>query len=281
MENLMSRDTLVLEQIFVGELPESEYKGENLKQKIAQIELSNNEILRKYPTEQMKEIVSEKLLSNKKTEFVDFGGKTAVKKPAKFNKMFTLQRGLVAAAVLALVLFVPLMLNQKNEATGIGNASTGVTLADSVNAERAKGTPTLFVHKLQSNGKQVLLKNGSQVFEGDTIELSYAANGAKYGLILSIDGNGVVTQHFPASGVFAGELDNSGDGKLGFAYTLDDAPDFERFLFITSDKKFSASGIENAVEKLKKSGSISRAKTEDFTKYLTFGVEIRDFMIKK
>ena len=47
----MSRNTLILEQIQVGELDTKQYSGENLFIKLGEIQESNAEILQKYPVD--------------------------------------------------------------------------------------------------------------------------------------------------------------------------------------------------------------------------------------
>ena len=41
------------------------------------------------------------------------------------------------------------------------------------------------------------LKNEAIATEGDCIQITYIAAGAKYGSIISIDGNGYLSQHYP------------------------------------------------------------------------------------
>ena len=53
----MSRNTLILERIQVGELDTKQYSGENLFIKLGEIQESNAEILEKYPAEKIKKLV--------------------------------------------------------------------------------------------------------------------------------------------------------------------------------------------------------------------------------
>jgi hypothetical protein len=66
------------------------------------------------------------------------------------------------------------------------------------------------------------------------IQLKYSAKGAKYGVIFSIDGRGTVTLHYPGGAETPSTLDAGGTHALDFSYELDDAPDFERFFFVTA-----------------------------------------------
>ena len=73
--------------------------------------------------------------------------------------------------------------------------------------------------------------------------MQYHAAGRQYGAILSVDGYGSVTQHFPARGDRARALDTTGLVSLEFAYELDDAPRWERFYFVTSTTAFELPGV--------------------------------------
>ena len=80
------------------------------------------------------------------------------------------------------------------------------------------------------------LREGALVRPGDVLQVSYIAAGASDGVILSIDGRGVLTQHFPPPQApsAATRLVQGGAIPLTSAYELDDAPAFERFFFVTS-----------------------------------------------
>ncbi len=92
----------------------------------------------------------------------------------------------------------------------------------------------LVIHRQTAEGAQ-RLRDGQPVAEGDVLQVSYIAAGAHHGVIVSIDGRGVVTQHFPPPAEAATtNLEQGGAIPLGTAYELDDAPAFERFFFVTS-----------------------------------------------
>jgi hypothetical protein len=95
-----------------------------------------------------------------------------------------------------------------------------------------------------------MLEEGDRVTEGTTLQVSYVSGTNKYGAIVSIDGRGAVTLHFPLSAVTGQILEGEGEVLLPFAYTLDDAPDFERFFFVVSKKPFSLEKVLRAAEVL-------------------------------
>jgi hypothetical protein len=123
---------------------------------------------------------------------------------------------------------------------------------------RVKGLPpTLAVYRHQ--GREVeRLADGAVARPGDEIQLGYSAAGRTYGAILSIDGRGAVTLHFPdrPDGA-AAELrlaqpnaNAIGPVPLARALALDDAPEFERFFFVTSRRPFALGAVLSAAEAL-------------------------------
>lgn len=93
---------------------------------------------------------------------------------------------------------------------------------------------------------------------GDQLQLRYQSSGARFGVIVSVDGRGVVTPHLPLEGDSAAPL-SAGEFDLPQSYELDDAPGFERFFLITSDAPFSRAAALGAVERLVKTSGASSA----------------------
>ncbi|MBM4353060.1 MAG: DUF4384 domain-containing protein [Deltaproteobacteria bacterium] len=79
-----------------------------------------------------------------------------------------------------------------------------------------------------------LLSDGDSASAGDVLQLEYVAAGAPYGMILSIDGRGTVTLHYPPAEGGDTTLAPGGAVPLPRSYELDDAPGFERFILVTS-----------------------------------------------
>ncbi len=102
--------------------------------------------------------------------------------------------------------------------------------------------------KLAAGNEQ--LNEATLVRAGDVLQLSYVAGAGRFGVIVSLDGNGTVTRHYPARGKQAVELNAQGAQLLDFAYELDDAPDFERFFFVTSEQPFAVQDVLNAAQAL-------------------------------
>ncbi len=75
------------------------------------------------------------------------------------------------------------------------------------------------------------LEQGDTVHDGDTLQLEYFTPKNAPGVIFSMDGRGVVTLHHPENASSAAMLEQ-GTHPLPYSYTLDDAPDYERFVLV-------------------------------------------------
>ncbi|MBU1222125.1 hypothetical protein KKF34_19880 [Myxococcota bacterium] len=122
-----------------------------------------------------------------------------------------------------------------------------------VGEDRVKGSNGFRIFR-QRNGKVEKLNNNSSAKEGDILEVKIDSHHG-YGVLLSVDGRSNVTLHFPEhegdSTSLAGQHPNR-------AYELDDAPDFERFIFVQSNKPINTSHIINFVKNTKKISNINR-----------------------
>ncbi len=115
---------------------------------------------------------------------------------------------------------------------------------------RIKGLESkLIIYRMK--GKEIEeLKNSDTAHSGDIIQLGYIAMGKfRYGSIISIDGRGAVTLHYPESTASGNELTMNKKILLNKSYELDDSPSFERFIMILSVEPVNISEI---IEKAKK-----------------------------
>jgi hypothetical protein len=113
--------------------------------------------------------------------------------------------------------------------------------------DRIKGlTASLAVYRRTAEGSETLA-DGAVAHPGDLLRVGYRAAGKRYGVILSIDGRGSVTVHLPPQADRAAALKGDGTVLLDQAYELDDAPQWERFYFVTGDTPFAVAPIVDAV----------------------------------
>jgi hypothetical protein len=91
---------------------------------------------------------------------------------------------------------------------------------------------------------------GAPARAGDLVQLGYVAAGRRFGVIVSLDGRGGVTRHWPLDGARAAALTMGREVLLPDSFRLDEAPHFERFIFITSDRPFEIARVLDAAREL-------------------------------
>lgn len=101
---------------------------------------------------------------------------------------------------------------------------------------------------------------GSVLKAGDTVQLSYQAGAFSYGVIVSVDGRGAVTWHFPVSASGEQSLEKGPSIALKQSYKLDDAPRYERFFFIRSQKHIDIESLRKALKDLSAEDTYSGAR---------------------
>ncbi len=110
---------------------------------------------------------------------------------------------------------------------------------------RLKGAPLLFVHRKSEDGSRPL-RDLDVAAQGDLLQVSFNAATWSHGMILSVDGRGAVTLHYPSAENASSELvqtPGQQEVMLDHAYELDDAPSFEFFMMITSQDALPVSDI--------------------------------------
>jgi hypothetical protein len=141
---------------------------------------------------------------------------------------------------------------------------------------RMKGDARLTVHRQGAGLEAEPLADGARARPGDVVQLAYVAAGRRYGVVLSVDGRGLVTQHLPEDGADAVPLEGGGAIALPHAYALDDAPAFERFFLVTSDAPFRAEPALAAARALAAKGHARSGALE-----LPRGLEAASFLLRK
>ena len=145
--------------------------------------------------------------------------------------------GLLVAVAAVVVLVAPPLLGPGDEAT-----------------DRIKGLePALVMFRKTPEGSEPL-RDRAVVRTGDLIRIGYRAAGQAWGLILSVDGRGVVTRHLPREGARAARLSTEAQVLLDVAYELDDAPRWERFYFVTGSAPFDVAPVIDAARRAEPPG---------------------------
>ena len=220
---------LLLEEINLGEKKAHDYYDrygkEELEKALADLRKSDEEIFASYPLKEMQQKIEDRT-SMKETKNV-----------LKFRSLRTWTMS--AAAVLAIAFCVPFMYNglkEKQDPAGIR-----------VKGENSSHNQLMLYKKA---GSEILkLSSGDKAMENDVIQITYVPGNKNYGVIFSFDGNGNITRHFPDDSWTAEKLEKTGEEvPLSFSYELDDAPEYECFIFVASKEEFRLEEIEKAAD---------------------------------
>ncbi len=223
---------LLVEQLRLGELPPAEANRvraqleEDDDPRLESLKASDAEILNAHPPEVMARKIKARL------DALDEEAQPAFRWP-----MWATGGLVVAAAAAALVLLLP---TDDPSVT----APPGTVAVNDSGGERIKGDAAIVLERQRGTRAEPLLA-GADVSPGDTLQVSYRSGGWKHGVLVSIDGAGAVTLHFPAEESEPTALQAS---AVLHAFELDDAPDFERFLFFTAHEPLDAAAIVRSLE---------------------------------
>jgi len=200
-----------IERYMLGELPESEMaalkslENENpdFRSQIDQLKINNANLLAKYP---MREHI----------------------RPAQPLRLYY---SIAAALIITVTVMITLF----------STADNPVVIAE--DGTRVKGLKTGLEIWRKTGEVSEKLANNSEASAGDLLQVRYIAEKKCYGVILSMDGNGVLTVHLSGKAGKAAELETGRVISLSNAYELDDAPKFETFYFITDTTEFALAPI--------------------------------------
>ncbi len=213
----MKTPDLLLEQMRSGEKPAAGANSADLEKLIQ----SDTEILSRYPANSQKEAVARKLALR------------AGRSHTSFFRMAGPLSAIAAALILALTV---LPLSQRNSA-----------LQNTPDSIRMKGSG-LSLQVFKKTGTQAeLLTSNDQVRQDDVLQIRYRSDSDQWGVILSVDGNGNVFQHYPENGNLSAQLTVGEELALNYSYRLDNAPHFERFIFISSARQFPIENIRQTL----------------------------------
>jgi hypothetical protein len=188
-------------------------KNSDIASRIMEIRKSNEEILSAYPEDKIASEITHKYESQ------NLSSKKQHRIPRIYLRIIT---PVAVAAAAVIFILLPALKND-------------VSIIDPNDITRQKGNETsIYLYRKNRNSEIDILKNGSSAKAGDLLQISYSSLKNAYGVILSIDGRGKVTLHYPANEKASTKLTPGEKHLLENSYELDDAPEFERFFFITS-----------------------------------------------
>ena len=204
-----------------------------------------------------------------------FSGQSSPRK-GRFLSRKHLLRGLCAAAVLACVLF-PSLYYLRERSSDKQPEIAGET-------GRARGTEArieFFIYRETQTGPE-LLSDQALLKEGDKVQLVYTIPPGEeyYGVIFSIDGRSVVTLHYPNDELESSSL-SSGRQELGEAYTLDDAPYSEIFVFVVSGERLDTKTVMKTARELAAGAGRDPATVQTKTAAAFDGCEVKTIIIRK
>jgi hypothetical protein len=153
----------------------------------------------------------------------------------------------------------------------VGQPRVRGDVADLPEVTRAKGLePRLRVHWRTSSGEILVLSDRHALAAGDEVQLEYLVPEQMYGVIFSIDGRGAVTRHLPFDGDEAVLLTPGRAVSLDQSYRLDDAPRFERFFLVVSDRQFPLSVVEEALAQVASDGETAPLRLPEGVSYASW-----------
>ena len=226
-----------LERYLTGDLPEGEMSeirelektDEVFARRVKMLREDNAAILRKMPFERLAEKMDARDCgAERKNNVIHFG----------FVKF-------AAAAALVLAVVSVALFSQREVVPDAGAQAMDVAMAAQDDGTRIKGMDARMEIWKKTGDSAVQMLNLDEAREGDEIQLRYSGPEKCFGLLVSMDGNGTVTMHM-ADGSQAVALEPGKMTTLPFAYKLDNAPKFEKFFLLTSQKDFAidASNID-------------------------------------
>ncbi len=109
---------------------------------------------------------------------------------------------------------------------------------------RAKGDDRLLVFRRAADGEE-LLEDGAPARPGDLLQLALVLTADRHAVIMSVDGRGAVTTHFPTAA--RPDPIEAGRHALDHAFALDDAPRYERFVLVTAAAPIDAAQVRDAL----------------------------------
>ena len=261
--NSVKVSMFMLERYRLGELNSEDQKNvneallkdENLRSSLEILDESDRELRLQYPADQFIAEIAEnntgKADRHEGVKIRRFKTKRTVKSRIRFTG--------VAAVLMVCILLPVLYFTRVIQGGGSGQELGGiVSPLNSAQADIPTGTPidrakgsvgvnyelALYLKDQRDLLQENLLENQVVLGQGSTVQLAYTIPaGEQYGVIFSIDGRSEVTMHYPYRKGQSSLLVSGRRTFLNEAYTLDDAPDYELFVFVVSDKPLDVEAV--------------------------------------
>jgi hypothetical protein len=241
----------LLERLALGELDDATAadvrarlaaEGRDVDAELAGIATSNRALLEAHPPAEVAVAVHGRIEARRVAAGVQ--ARVEASSKAERRRLRFQLAPLVLGAAAAFLLFAR---PAPRHVAGAGAAAPEVT-GDVI---RIKGAVALHVYRRAADHNERLAE-GAHAAPGDLLQLAYrAGDTGNFGALLSIDGRGHVTVHWPEGNAdTAAPLSAKGEVKLPSAYELDDAPAFERFFLVTSEAPFAMTSVLGAARAL-------------------------------
>jgi hypothetical protein len=233
-----------------------------LRAKLEELSCSDREILNEYPAARLVPDIQKRAAAIQQAQ---------IARPARLRFVLVAVPAM-ALAIIMLVILPPIFRQKHSLAPKIDREPY-------IGVKGEKGlslsTPGLQIFR-KDGGNVEKLSDGSQAAAGDLLQLAYIRGDESHGVIVSIDGRGSVTLHFPAHARGDTALKIGHPIFLPTAYKLDTAPRFERFLFVTAKEKIPVNEIlEKARNLASDQGSAMTAKLNLPDRFQQFSLLIR------
>lgn len=231
----MSRERVpdfLIEQYLLGELPSESMaqveRSEGFEERVERLRRDNERFATRYPAG----VYAARIRNQYHAEQRD---QPHAHRCARTVPMLTFALpGAAAVLVVGLLLFGGI---------DVGIVSPADSQADITRLKGAQPSIALYRADPTAGGRVQRLRDGEAAGAGEVVQLAYNAAEAPYGVIISIDGSGAATLHYPPDPASSPALAPGGEQPLPYAYRLDDAPRFETFYFITSESPFDVSAL--------------------------------------
>jgi hypothetical protein len=216
-------------------------EGRSLDDELAALRASSREILAQLPRRTMGAAIRRR---------------AAVEPPRRFRLPMLLAPMVLAGSVAA-----AMVMARGSDGRLVGNTRFSAPEEVTLKGDELR-SPRLLVYRqrpgqIPGSTSSARLSDGATAMRGDLLQLAYDKSPeGLYGVLLSVDGAGRVTQHLPEEGArTSAPLMSAREAPLPSAYELDDAPAFERFILITSSQSFAIEAVLDAARALAARGA--------------------------